>query len=47
MIASALRWRLMALYIRGGMIGMEMRNTFGRAVTPASTPASADWMETV
>jgi hypothetical protein len=37
----------MASHIPGGTIGMETRNTFGREVTPASTPASADWTEIV
>jgi hypothetical protein len=46
-IASALRWRYMALNIRGGTIGTEICNTFGQEVTPAFTPASADWMEIV
>jgi hypothetical protein len=26
---------------------MKNRNTFGQEVTPASTPANADWMEIV
>jgi hypothetical protein len=37
----------MALNIRGGTIGTEICNTFGQEVTPAFTPASADWMEIV